>query len=288
MSARWIPGYTTSGLAHHRLEDALRLLHAEGFNSAVITPDAAHLDPASPHFVADVERTRAVLGELGLVSLVETGSRFLLDPSRKHFPTLLNEPELARQRVRFLRVACDLATQLGANVVSLWSGSCPAEISAEQAWTRLRENLLPLLDDAARQGLSLAFEPEPGMFVQTVAEWHELRDRVGRHQAFKLALDCGHVLATGEGDPAQVIRREFAHCAWIAIEDMRRGVHEHLPFGSGDLDLPAVVQALDETAFAGIVAVELPRDAHRWAAMLKASRAALCAAGASAVFQRRP
>lgn len=284
MTACWVPGYTTSGLAHHRLEDALRLMQREGFRAAVITPDAAHLDPASIHFAEDVSRTRALLGELKLQCIVETGSRFLLDPARKHFPTLLDAPDLARRRVRFLRVAMDLARRLGAPMVSLWSGALPPDVDKDTAWTRLRETLLPLLDEAADLGLVLAFEPEPGMFVETVADWHALRERCGAHAALKLALDCGHVLATGEGDPADVIRREHTHCAWIALEDMRRGVHEHLPFGSGDLDLGAVVRALDDARYAGIVAVELPRDAHRGAAMLAASRDALAAAGAGEVF----
>ena len=284
MTANWIPGYTTSGLAHHRLEDALRLMHRAGFRATVITPDAAHLDPGSTHFAEDVAQTRALLDELGLSCIVETGSRFLLDPAKKHFPTLLDAPDLSRRRVRFLRVAMDLARRLGARTVSLWSGALPPDVDKDAAWTRLRETLLPLLDEAGQLGIELAFEPEPGMFVETVGEWHQLRERCGRHEALKLALDCGHVLATGEGEPADVIRREHAHCAWIAIEDMRRGVHEHLPFGSGAVDLASVVRALDETSYSGIVAVELPRDAHRGAAMLNASREALVAAGAREVF----
>ncbi len=41
---------------------------------------------------------------------------------------------------------------------------------------------------------------------------------------------------------------------------MKRGVHEHLPFGRGDMDLAAVVKALDESSYDGLVSVELSRS----------------------------
>ena len=43
---------------------------------------------------------------------------------------------------------------------------------------------------------------------------------------------------------------------------MRRGVHEHLPFGDGEVDFPPVLAALAAIEFEGLVAVELPRHPH--------------------------
>ena len=43
---------------------------------------------------------------------------------------------------------------------------------------------------------------------------------------------------------------------------MRRGVHEHLEFGTGEIDFPPVLRALDEVGYRGLVAVELPRHSH--------------------------
>jgi sugar phosphate isomerase/epimerase len=48
----------------------------------------------------------------------------------------------------------------------------------------------------------------------------------------------------------------------VQIDDMRRGVHEHLEFGTGEVDFPTVFQALKEIRYAGLVAVELPRHSH--------------------------
>jgi L-ribulose-5-phosphate 3-epimerase len=43
---------------------------------------------------------------------------------------------------------------------------------------------------------------------------------------------------------------------------MRRGVHEHLMFGDGHLDLPAVIDALESINYSRIVSIELPRHSH--------------------------
>ena len=43
---------------------------------------------------------------------------------------------------------------------------------------------------------------------------------------------------------------------------MKRGIHEHLPFGEGDLDLQRTTEALARSGFSGVVAVELARHAH--------------------------
>jgi D-psicose/D-tagatose/L-ribulose 3-epimerase len=66
--------------------------------------------------------------------------------------------------------------------------------------------------------------------------------------------------------------REFAReLGTVALEDMRRGEHVHLPFGEGDMDVPAVLAALREVGFDRLVCVELSRDAHRADTMVPAA-----------------
>ena len=130
-------------------------------------------------------------------------------------------------------------------------------------------------------GVDLAFEPEPGMFVETVAAFGQLHAALGAPKRLGLSLDVGHVLVTGEGDPAAIIREHAARLFTVALEDMRPRVHEHLPFGEGVLDLAAVIARAQRSGFARIASVELPRHGHdavRWATH---SREALRAAGVS-------
>jgi sugar phosphate isomerase/epimerase len=66
----------------------------------------------------------------------------------------------------------------------------------------------------------------------------------------------------GELPIADVIRRWAPRLANVHIEDMRRGVHEHLMFGEGEIDFPPVLQALAEVGYTGGVYVELSRHSH--------------------------
>ena len=58
------------------------------------------------------------------------------------------------------------------------------------------------------------------------------------------------------------IRRAAPQLVHVHIEDMRRGVHEHLMFGDGELDLAVALAALQEIGYRGMTAVELSRHAH--------------------------
>jgi L-ribulose-5-phosphate 3-epimerase len=254
-------GYATSGFAHHRLDDALRLLAATGYRAVSLTLDVHHLNPYEPELPRRVEKTAALLRALDLAVVVETGARFLLDPARKHRPTLLCD-EGSERRAEFLGLALAVARDLGADCLSCWSGAKPAALPDAEAWSRLEAGVAPLVAAAQEAGVDVAFEPEPGMFVATVAQWNELDLRLGRPARFGLAFDVGHALANDEGDPAALLREHAPRLVTVAVEDMRRGVHDHLMFGDGHLDLPAVVDALEAVGFSRVVSIELPRHAH--------------------------
>jgi L-ribulose-5-phosphate 3-epimerase len=272
-------GYATSGFANHRLEDAIDVIAGLGYRALTLTLDVHHLDPFAPDLAgrAAAVRRRLEAADLGVV--VECGARFILDPWRKHRPGLL-DPDRAR-REEFMRLAIGVAADLGADCVSFWSGARPETMTAGEAFVRLREAVGGLVEHASSAGVDLAFEPEPGMFVETVAAFGQIHAALGAPKRLGLSLDVGHVIVTAEGDPATIIREQQARLFTVALEDMRPRVHEHLPFGLGVLDLAAVVAALNEVGFARIASVELPRhgaDAVRWATH---SRDALRAAGVS-------
>ena len=80
---------------------------------------------------------------------METGARFVLDPRRKHFPTLLSDGRL--RRVDLLCTAVDVAVELGAPVVSMWSGAAPTDEPRELAWDLLVDGCERVLEHAERQ-----------------------------------------------------------------------------------------------------------------------------------------
>ncbi len=255
-------GYNTNGFAHHRLEDALEILAELGYQSVALTLDNHALDPFDPDLPRQLTAVKEDLQRLGLRCVVETGARFLLDVRRKHQPTLVSADAGERERrLDFLRRAVDVARELNADAVSFWSGAADEEAPDAVLMERLADGCRRLSDYAAERAVRLAFEPEPGMLIDTMARFAELRQRVD-HPAFALTLDVGHLHCQGETPIADHLRRWSGLLVNVHIEDMRRGVHEHLMFGEGEIEFAPVLEALRTIGYRGGVHVELSRHSH--------------------------
>jgi sugar phosphate isomerase/epimerase len=257
-------GYNTNGFAHHNLEAALVILAELGYRSVAITLDHHVLNPFAKkiEWSHEIHSTRRLLEKLNLRSVIETGARFLLDPRRKHQPTLVSPTQEERlNRLSFLRDAVDLAAELGSDAVSFWSGTPTDKASRTVLMDRLVEGCRSLCARAAAAAVRLAFEPEPGMFIDTMARFAQLQRRV-EHAHFGLTIDVGHLHCQGEEPIAKHLRR-WRHLLWnVHIEDMRCGVHEHLMFGEGEIDFGPVLRTLEEIGYAGGVHVELSRHSY--------------------------
>jgi len=303
--------YGTNGLTDLRLDDALSLLADLGYDGVGLTLDHMHLDPFAPDLAARTRRLARRLDELGLGVTLETGARYVLDPRRKHGPSLLDpDPEQRARRVDLLIRAVRVAEELGAHAVHCFSGVLPKERSGARdapaeipghtvpedvladarddaardgapdggtggaddgandgtaediAWKRLAEALTPVVDAATAAGVPLAVEPEPGHLLATLDDFHRLRTSLGSPDALGLTLDIGHCQCLEPRSPADCVREAAPWLRHVQIEDMRRGVHEHLPLGDGEIDFPPVLEALAAAGYPGLVSVELPRHSH--------------------------
>ena len=254
MSLRF--AYNTNGCGSHRLSDALDLMAEAGYAGVALTLDHHHLDPFVETWERDARALRRRLDALGFGSVIETGARFLLDPRAKHEPTLVTRDPAGRlRRVAFLQRAIDVAAILGSEAVSFWAGVPKPGIERKEARLWLLDGLAAVAAYAERQGVVAAFEPEPGMLIETAAEWEALGV-----PDLALALDTGHCIVTQDIDPAAAVRRWAPRLGTVSLEDMKRGVHLHLPFGEGDMNVPSVLDALDEIGFDKLVCVELSRE----------------------------
>jgi len=270
-------GYGTNGMTDHRLTDALGLLADLGYAGVALTLDHQHLDPYPPGLADRVATVRHRLAELGLAVVVETGARYLLDPRRKHHPTLLSGSG-REHRLDLLRRAVEIGADLGAEAVSFWSGTLPSDVDERTGWRRLVEGCAELVELAERRGVRLGFEPEPGMLVDTIAGYRRLVAEIGGPDRLGLTLDIGHCRCLEPAPEPDCVRAVGGWLATVQIDDMRRGVHEHLPFGEGEVDLPGVLGALREVGYRGLVSVELPRHSHAAPALAEGSLRALRAA----------
>jgi sugar phosphate isomerase/epimerase len=255
-------GYNTNGFAHHDPFDALEILAEIGYRSVAITLDHGPLNPFAADWPAHLSRLKETLRRLKLKNVIETGARFLLDARHKHEPTLVSVGKAERnKRVDFLQRAIDAASVLDSDCVSLWSGIRLGDDSDEAVLERLAESLRQVVRHATNSGVTIGFEPEPGMFIDTMKSYSRLLQWIDAPH-LQLTLDVGHLWCQGELPIADYIARWGQRIVNVHIEDMRAGVHEHLMFGEGQMHFPPILESLAKTGYKGGLHVELSRHSH--------------------------
>ncbi|MEZ6139721.1 MAG: sugar phosphate isomerase/epimerase family protein [Zavarzinella sp.] len=258
-------GYNTNGFAHHRLEDAIEILAEQGYRGVALTVDYQHLNILESGWNEYAQTIKQLLDRHQMQLVIETGARFLLDPRRKHQPTLLDSAPSQRQiRQEFLQRCVQLAQILGAECISFWSGALPKDTHPDLAWERLTNEIHTLLQISEQTRVRLAFEPEPGMLISRMADFEVLHDLIN-HELFGLTLDCSHLTCEGDLPASDHIRKWLQHKKlWnIHLADMNAGIHDHLMFGEGAVDFADIFHALQEGNYSEGAFVELSRHSHQ-------------------------
>jgi sugar phosphate isomerase/epimerase len=99
------------------------------------------------------------------------------------------------------------------------------------------------------------------MYIDTMKRFARLHREVD-HPLFGLTLDIGHLYCLGDL-PIGAHIHAWKDWLWnVHIEDMKKGVHDHLMFGEGEIDFGEVLAALRDVGYAGGVHVELSRHSY--------------------------
>lgn len=260
MSPPFVIGYGTNGFADHPLPVALDVMAHYGYEAVALTLGHPHFDPFGDDWAMAARQLAVDLRRRGMRVVVETGTRYLLDPLRKHRPTLV-DPEAA-ERMRFLRRAVEITALLDADCVSIWSGVLRPEVDSATGWRLLLARMAELVSDAADLGVTVSFEPEPGMLVETVADALVLHSALGAPVNLGITVDLGHCVAVEPDGVDGALLAAGPLLRNVQVDDMRPGVHEHLPLGDGDLDLDLALRTLCHINYRGVIAMELPRHSH--------------------------
>jgi sugar phosphate isomerase/epimerase len=257
-----LPGYNTNGFAHHKIEDALQILAELGYRSIAFTLDYNTVEPFAANAILKARELGKMAQDLGLNLVIETGARFLLDPRRKHQPTLLSKQASDRKkRADFLLRCAELGLAMGSNTLSFWSGKPDFEAAEDAYWQLLIEQCIEISKQVENSGMKIAFEPEPGMFIDTMEKFQHLHQAIS-HPKFGLTLDIGHLECMNEM-PLLPHLEKWSSVLWnIHLEDMKQGVHDHLLPGEGSLDFGKVFEGLNKIKYEGGLHWELSRHSH--------------------------
>jgi sugar phosphate isomerase/epimerase len=251
--------FSTNAFKKNTFEEALRSIAAIGYSAVELMADLHHAHPPlmTPQRTAEI---RALLKELKLtVSNINAFTLFACGDTYR--PTWIEDSEAERKRrVEHTLGAIRVAADVGAPTISLQPGGpmIGTGMTRKEAARRFAAGLEQCVALAREKNVILAIEPEPGLFIQTAAEYLEFKNEYFRSEpTIQMNCDCGHLFCCGE-DPAEVIRDHAEHVAHIHIEDIGANrVHQHLTPGKGAMDFPAIFEAVEKVGYRRPVTVEL-------------------------------
>jgi sugar phosphate isomerase/epimerase len=259
--------FSTNAYTKFTLPEACDRIAAAGYKAVEVLADGQHAWPPeySEHQARRLKERLAALGARCIAVNANTAMAYYKPfPSSLTFePSLISPDEGPRSdRLRIIRQAMTLANRLGAAVVTITGGRV-ADLAAlglrvdppQVLRGRLLDALEQVVAMADQAGVEVAFEPEPGQFIETTAQLKGLIDEVD-HPRFGANLDVGHAWCAGD-DPAESVRILGPKVKHLHLEDIKGRRHFHLIPGLGEIDFRGIARALDEIGYTGAAAVEL-------------------------------
>ena len=252
--------YSTNAFTRTDLLSALQSIADLGYAGAEILCDRPHWFPGevSDEAIENVARTLSDLGLMvsNLNANTANGYYTPTPPENVFEPALSNpDPELRHWRQDYTIEALRIGALLGARAVSVTSGHPRPGILPQRSLDYLVESLKPICEAAAKYGVKLGIEYEPGLLVERATELAEIIERVGSPE-LGANLDIGHSYLDGESPEATVTL--LAGRIWnVHVEDIRNRKHFHLIPGDGDLPFGRYFDALRQVGYDGFLTVEL-------------------------------
>lgn len=251
--------FSSNAFKKTTLTEAVDTIAQAGYRGVEIMADLPHAYP--PQFgpadrqalCSQLRRRRIRASNVNAFTLFAAGDTY--------HPTWLEaDPAERQRRIDHTIAAVHLAADIGAPSVSIQPGGpmIGTGLSRDQAGRRFADALTAVLPAAQQRKVKLAIEPEPGLFLQTSAEYLAFKQEFFPGEALlKMNCDLGHLYCVGD-DPVEVIGTMLKEITHIHLEDISKNhVHQHLPLGKGDMDIPAILEAIDHSTYRGWVTIEL-------------------------------
>lgn len=141
----------------------------------------------------------------------------------------------------------------GTNIL-IFSGATK-KCSEIEEWKIMINRIKEMVKMAEHYGVILAEEFEPGFIVGNTRELLNLFDEINS-ESLAANLDIGHVFLCDE-DPIKSIQSLDKKVVHVHIENMRRGVHNHMIPWHGDMNIADYLHALTNIGFNGGMAIDI-------------------------------
>jgi sugar phosphate isomerase/epimerase len=247
--------FSSNAFLHCTLLETIGVLADIGYQGIEIMADVPHAYPL--YFTGeDIRQTRRLLARNRIEISNVNAFMHNADGDTYHPSWIEKDPAERARRIEYTLRCIDLAEKLGAPHISTEPGGPLDGISREEGSSRFLDGLRAVEGRAREKGIRILIEPEPGLLVENSSEFLEIYSKLDP-AVFGLNFDIGHFFCVGE-DPATLVL-QLKDCApHFHLEDIASSrKHHHLMLGEGAIDIPSVLDTLDNTGFSGYVTVEL-------------------------------
>ncbi len=251
--------FSTNAFKKNTLTEAVDAIADAGYAGVELMADVPHAHPAR-FDATQREALKRQLADRGkVVSNVNAFTHFADGDTYR--PTWIDHDPVRRQvRIDHTLASIDLAAEFGAKTVSIQPGGplIGTGLNCREASDRFAGGLRQVVSRAKDVGVVIAVEPEPGLLIETAAEYASFKsDYFGSEPTIAMNCDIGHLFCVGD-DPVKVIQSQAGQIAHVHLEDIGANrVHQHLLPGKGVIDFAAVFAALGSISYRGWATVEL-------------------------------
>jgi sugar phosphate isomerase/epimerase len=251
--------FSTNAFKKNTLTEAISSIAESGYSGVELMADVPHAYPLSLNSAARLAIKDQIRSLNLTVSNINAFTLFALGDT--YHPTWIEEDDRQRDlRIEHTMHCIELAHEMNCNTVSIQPGGpmIGTTLDRQTAGQRFADGLERLLPIAKRLNVTLAIEPEPGLFIQTSDEYLEFKNAFFHEDSnVRMNCDIGHLFCVNE-DPAKTILTMPNEIVHVHLEDIGANrVHQHLAPGKGAIDFPSIFAALREINYGGWVTVEL-------------------------------
>ena len=248
--------YSSNAYRTMTLDQAIERIAGLGFAGFELMADEPHAWPATMTSQS-IETLRKKIGASGLA--ISNVNAFMMNAVQDfwHPSWIEPDPDYRRLRLQHTIDALRMAKQLGApSITTEPGGPLPDGMLRAQALELFVEGLQAALLVADQVEVMLLVEPEPGLLIENAEQFCDLA-RLLDSPNFGLNFDIGHFFCVGDPLP-ETIGRLLRWTRHYHFEDIAANrVHEHLIPGTGAIDFPAVIKAIEASGYDGWLTVEL-------------------------------
>ena len=222
-------------------EDAVRRIMAKGFDGVEIGIYNRAFEIRESFFEEDFpERMKACMAENG-VKAYSVGAHMDYTESEKKLQAIIK--------------AVGVAAKLGAKQMIINGAIRKEELPYEEQWDKFIADTKLICAEAEKQNVYLAMEFEPGFVADNTEKMLQAFKEIHSPMLF-INADVGHVFLQDE-DPMAAMDKYRGQVVHAHLENMAKGVHNHLVPWEGDMDLKAYLTKLKEIGFDGNASLDV-------------------------------